>query len=64
MNRTLYKKYDCDTAAWDLNATCRKFTPNTKARRKLRKKLRRKLRKTLDKALEPWYNKENEEERN
>lgn len=46
--RGYYKKVDRDTCAWDLDAHCRRFTSQSKARRKLRRRLRRKLRKVLD----------------
>lgn len=49
MKGNIYKKYDRDTTANDLNAACRKFVANTKARRRLKKRLRRKLRKTIEK---------------
>lgn len=47
--RAIYKRIDTETAAWDLDAGCRHFTPNTKARRKLRKRLRRIARKSINK---------------
>lgn len=48
MKNNLYRKYDDATYSWDLNASCRDFTPNTKHRRQLRKRLRRRLRKVLN----------------
>lgn len=48
MKNNLYRKYDDATYSWDLNASCREFTPNTKRRRQLRKRLRRRLRKVLN----------------
>lgn len=55
--RGYYKKADRETAAWDLDAGCRSFTANTKARRALRKKLRKRLRKVLDRLDKMCYNK-------
>lgn len=46
--KNIHKKIDRETSAWDLDAGCRRFTPNTKARRKLRKKLRRMARKKIN----------------
>lgn len=54
--RSIYKKIDRDTTAFDLNVSCRRIIANTKSRRNLRKKMRRKLRKTLDNTMNLWYN--------
>lgn len=45
---SLYKKYDKNTTAWGLNASCRKFITNNKTSRHLRKTLRKVLRKKLN----------------
>ena len=47
--KSIFKRIDRETTAWDLDAGCRRFTVNTKARRKLRKKLRRMARKKINK---------------
>lgn len=49
--RAAYKKYD-ELAAWDLNASCRRWiAQNSPANRKLKKKLRRQARKRLDRLM-------------
>ena len=52
MKSNIYKKYDRDTTANDLNPGCRRIIANTKARRNLKKRLRRKLRRTIDRIVE------------
>lgn len=47
--RSIFKRIDRETCAWDLDAGCRKFTSNTKSRCKLRRKLRRMARKKINK---------------
>ena len=49
--RSLYKRYDKNTTAWDLNASCRRFIINNKTSRHLRKALRKTLRKKLNKIF-------------
>lgn len=49
--KSLYKKIDTETCAWDLDAGSRRYVYNTKSRRKLRKKLRKMLRKKLNNNL-------------
>ena len=49
--RSLYKRYDRNTTAWDLNASCRRFVVNNKTSRALRKTLRKALRKKLNKTI-------------
>lgn len=49
--RSLYKRYDKNTTAWDLNASCRRFITNNKTSRRLRKTLRKALRKKLNKIF-------------
>ena len=49
--KSLYKRYDKNTTAWDLNASCRRFVINNKTSRNLRKTLRKALRKKLNKLL-------------
>ena len=49
--RAGYKRYD-ELAAWDLDASCRRWVrQDSPANRKLKKKLRRQARKRLDKTL-------------
>lgn len=49
--RAEYKRYD-ELAAWDLDASCRRWiNQDSRANRKLKKKLRRQARKKLDKLL-------------
>ena len=49
--RAGYKRHD-ELAAWDLNASCRRWIrQDSPANRKLKKKLRRQARKRLDKTL-------------
>ena len=49
--RSLYKRYDKNTAAWDLNANCRRFIINNKTSRRLPKTHRKALRKKLNKIF-------------
>lgn len=49
--RSLYKRYDKNTTAWDLNAGCRSFITNNKTSRHLRKTLRKALRKKLNNSF-------------
>lgn len=50
--RAGYKRHD-ELAAWDLDASCRRWINQaTPANRKLKKKLRRQARKRLDKLME------------
>ena len=49
--RAGYKRHD-ELAAWDLNASCRRWIKqDSPANRRLKKKLRRQARKRLDKVL-------------
>lgn len=49
--RAGYKRAD-ELAAWDLNASCRRWiNQSSPANRKLKKKLRRQARKKLDKLM-------------
>jgi len=49
--RTGYKRCD-ELAAWDLNASCRRWiNQDSPANRKLKKKFRRQARKKLDKLM-------------
>lgn len=49
--RAGYKRYD-ELAAWDLDASCRRWiNQDSPANRKLKKKLRRQARKRLDKLM-------------
>ena len=49
--RSLYKRYDKNTTAWDLNASCRRYAINNKTSRHLRKTLRKALRKKLNNSF-------------
>ena len=49
--RSLYKRYDRNTTAWDLNASCRRFVINNKTSHTLSKTLRKALRKKLNKSF-------------
>lgn len=49
--KSLYKRYDKNTTAWDLNASCCRFVINNKTSRNLRKTLRKALRKKLNKIF-------------
>ena len=50
--RAGYKRHD-ELAAWDLNASCRRWINQaTPANRKLKKKLRKQARKKLDKLAQ------------
>ena len=51
MKKSLYKRMEKNTAAWDLTASCRQFVCNNKNRRKLRRELRRKSRKAIDRFI-------------
>jgi hypothetical protein len=52
MKRSLYKKIDHETSAWDLDARSSRYVNNsTDARRKLKKKLHRMARKRINKEL-------------
>ena len=54
--RAGYKRYD-ELAAWDLDASCRRWINQASpSNRKLKKKLRRQVRKRLDKVLWHCYN--------
>lgn len=49
--RAGYKRHD-ELAAWDLDASCRRYVrQDSPANRRLKKKLRRQARKKLDKVL-------------
>ena len=54
MRKSLYKRMEKDTTAWDLTASCRQYVFNNKNRRKLRRELRRKSRK----AINRFFNKD------
>jgi len=54
MRKSLYKRMEKNTTAWDLTASCRQFVFNNKNRRKLRHELRRKSRK----AINRFFNKD------
>ena len=54
MKKSLYKRMEKNTVAWDLTASCRQYVFNNKNRRKLRRELRRKSRK----AINRFFNKE------
>lgn len=47
--RALFKRIDRETAAWDLDAGCRRYISNNKNQRNLRRKLRRMARKKINK---------------
>ena len=50
--RAAYKRYD-ELAAWDLDASCRRWINQASAaNRRLKKKLRRQARKRLDKLMD------------
>lgn len=50
--RTEYKRHD-ELAAWDLNASCRRYiNQSSPANRRLKKKLRRQARKRLDRLTQ------------
>lgn len=49
MMRSLYKRIDRETMAWDLDANSRRIVTNNKTRRKLRKTLRKMARKKINK---------------
>ena len=49
--KSLYNRYDKNTTAWALNASCRSFVTNNKTSRNLRKTLRKALRKKLNKIF-------------
>lgn len=52
MKRSLYKKIDHETSAWDLDARSNKYVNNsTNSRRKLKQKLRKMARKRINKEL-------------
>jgi hypothetical protein len=51
MKKSLYKRMERNTSAWDLTASCRAFVFNNKNRRKLRKELRRKSRKAINRFM-------------
>ena len=51
MRKSLYKRIERNTAAWDLTASCRALVFNNKNRRKLRKELRRKSRKAINRFV-------------
>lgn len=48
MRKSLYKRMEKNTTAWDLTASCRKYLVNNENQRKLRKVLRRKARKAIN----------------
>ena len=48
MRKSLYKRMEKNTTAWDLTASCRQFVFNNSNHRKLRRELRRKSRKAIN----------------
>ena len=46
--KALYRRIDNETAAWDLNAGCRRYITNNKNQRNLRRKLRKMARKKIN----------------
>lgn len=51
MKKSLYKRMEKNTCAWDLTASCRQFVFNNANRRKLRRELRRKSRKAINRFV-------------
>lgn len=56
MKKSLYKRMERNTSAWDLTSACRCFMINNKNQRKLRKELRSMSRKSINRFVmkEPW----------
>ena len=46
--KSIFKRIDRETAAWDLDAGCRRIIINNKSQRNLRRRLRRMARKKLN----------------
>lgn len=54
MKKSLFKRIDRETSAWDLDAHCRRYISNSKQTRALRREMRKHARKRINR----WVMKE------